>query len=284
MMMKMGFLAPYSSTILTPPKILPKFYGFSRIRFYKTVRNPSFLFRIDAISRSITRPIAVCSSNQKPENAQVETRQSEEISGGDLTAEEKKNVRESWNVEVGSPSLRSHLPAAKMSLNDKAFFLLTFTACTTSVAFTSLVIATIPTLYAMGRAAISMSKLADTVREELPSTMAAIRLSGMEISDLTLELSDLSREVTDGVNKSAQAVKAAEAGVRKIGSLARQQTMSMIEERANLPTISLQPVVTGAAKKTSRAVSQATKSLMNMLSGVDKDGDDEHESSSNRLV
>lgn len=43
----------------------------------------------------------------------------------------------------------------------------------------------------MRKAAISLSKLADTAREELPSTMAALRLSGMEISDLTLELSDL---------------------------------------------------------------------------------------------
>lgn len=31
----------------------------------------------------------------------------------------------------------------------------------------------------------------DVTREELPDTMAAIRLSGMEISDLTMELSDL---------------------------------------------------------------------------------------------
>lgn len=44
---------------------------------------------------------------------------------------------------------------------------------------------------AMSRTAIAFAKLADTAREELPSTMAAIRLSGMEISDLTLELSDL---------------------------------------------------------------------------------------------
>lgn len=36
-----------------------------------------------------------------------------------------------------------------------------------------------------------MEKLAEVAREELPSTMAAIRLSGMDISDLTLELSDL---------------------------------------------------------------------------------------------
>lgn len=31
----------------------------------------------------------------------------------------------------------------------------------------------------------------DVMREELPDTMAAVRLSGMEISDLTMELSDL---------------------------------------------------------------------------------------------
>ncbi|XP_017975986.1 PREDICTED: uncharacterized protein LOC18599970 isoform X2 [Theobroma cacao] len=135
----------------------------------------------------------------------------------------------------------------------------------TSVAFTSLVIVAVPTLYAMGRAAISLSKLADTAREELPSTMAAIRLSGMEISDLTLELSDLSQEIADGVNKSAQAVHAAEAGIRQIGSLAHQQTMSMIQERASLPIISLQPVVAGAARKTSRAVGQATKTIMNII-------------------
>ncbi|XP_076882517.1 uncharacterized protein LOC143530908 isoform X2 [Bidens hawaiensis] len=121
----------------------------------------------------------------------------------------------------------------------------------------------------MSRTAIAVAKLADTAREELPSTMAAIRLSGMEISDLTLELSDLSQEISDGVNKSAQAVQAAEAGVKQIGSLARQKTMSMIEERANLPVISIQPVVADVAKKTSRAVGHAGKTFMNMISGGD---------------
>jgi hypothetical protein len=33
-----------------------------------------------------------------------------------------------------------------------------------------------------------------------------------------------------------------------------------------LPIISLQPVVAGAAKKTSRAVGQATKTIMNIIS------------------
>lgn len=172
---------------------------------------------------------------------------------------------ENYNVGVGNPIVPAFISAQKMSLSDQAFYLLAFIACTTSVAFTSLVIAAVPTLFAMRRAAVSLSKLADTAREELPSTMAAIRLSGMEISDLTLELSDLSQEIADGVNKSAQAVQAAEAGIRQIGSLAHQQTMSMIEERANLPPISLQPVVAGAARKTSHAVGQAKKTIMNII-------------------
>lgn len=41
---------------------------------------------------------------------------------------------------------------------------------------------------------------------------------------------------------------------------------AMIQERASLPIISLQPVVAGAAKKTSRAVGQATKTFMNIIS------------------
>ncbi|XP_007030246.2 PREDICTED: uncharacterized protein LOC18599970 isoform X1 [Theobroma cacao] len=209
--------------------------------------------------------IPLCSSNPSTNSTSKES--SLESNGWPQTS--KFNIgdesKENYNVGVGNPIVPSFFSTQKMSLSDQAFFLWAFIACTTSVAFTSLVIVAVPTLYAMGRAAISLSKLADTAREELPSTMAAIRLSGMEISDLTLELSDLSQEIADGVNKSAQAVHAAEAGIRQIGSLAHQQTMSMIQERASLPIISLQPVVAGAARKTSRAVGQATKTIMNII-------------------
>ncbi|KAK8948486.1 hypothetical protein KSP39_PZI005420 [Platanthera zijinensis] len=175
-------------------------------------------------------------------------------------------VREHTSVGIRSPSLSRPLAVYRMGLGDQAFFLLSFIACTTAIAFTSLVIAAVPTLFAMKRAATSLAKLSDSVREELPSTMVAIRLTGMEISDLTLELNDLSQEISDGVHKSAQAVQAAEAGIRQIGALARQQTISMIQERANLPEISLRPMVAGAARKASDAVGHAKKKFKNLLS------------------
>lgn len=57
----------------------------------------------------------------------------------------------------------------------------------------------------------------------------------------------------------------------------------MIEERASLPIISLQPVVVGAAKKTSRAVGQATKTLMNMISRGEFSTENEDDSGTDRV-
>lgn len=181
-------------------------------------------------------------------------------------------------AEIRNPKVPPFVSSwsSRFSLSDQATFLLTFIACTTSVAFVSVVASAVPTLYAMARAAKALAKLADTAREELPSTMAAIRLSGMEISDLTLELSDLSQEITEGVNKSAQAVQAAQVGIQQMGALARQQTASMIQERANLPVISLQPVVSSAAKKTSHAVGNAARTIMNIFSRGKSKEDDPH--------
>lgn len=169
--------------------------------------------------------------------------------------------------QVGSPVMGpSNFGFPKMSASDRAFSLLLFIAVTTTASLAGFLAAAIPTLSAMRRVATSLAKLSDTAHQEIPSTMAAIRLTSLEISDLTNELRDLSQEINDGVSKSAQAVQAANAGIQQIGSLAREQTMSMIEERANLPVISLQPVVAGAAQKTSRAVGRATRTFMNIIS------------------
>lgn len=57
----------------------------------------------------------------------------------------------------------------------------------------------------------------------------------------------------------------------------------MIQERANLPPISLQPVVAGAAKKTSRAVGQATKNFINMISGGEVSSENQNENIIDRI-
>ncbi|RLM98398.1 uncharacterized protein C2845_PM06G28360 [Panicum miliaceum] len=158
----------------------------------------------------------------------------------DAEAEEQQEFGDGEYVSsVGTSfSLPARLRAARAAPGgDPVFFLLAAAAVTTCVAFTGMVVVAIPTMLAMRRAANSFSMLADAALEQLPSTMAAVRLSGMEISDLTLELSDLSHEIADGVHKSAKVAQAVETGIGQMQNIARQQAKSMVEERANLRTI-----------------------------------------------
>ncbi|XP_048555462.1 uncharacterized protein LOC125536312 isoform X1 [Triticum urartu] len=150
--------------------------------------------------------------------------------GNGATEDEAREAQEAGgyaeSVGAGDPAgPPAHHLAARAGLGDPVFFLLTFVAVTTSVAFISMVAVAIPTMLAMRRAANSFALLADAALDELPSTMTAVRLSGMEISDFTLELSDLSQVIADGVNKSTNIVQAVEDGIGQMrNNIARQKT------------------------------------------------------------
>ncbi|XP_048555463.1 uncharacterized protein LOC125536312 isoform X2 [Triticum urartu] len=133
--------------------------------------------------------------------------------GNGATEDEAREAQEAGgyaeSVGAGDPAgPPAHHLAARAGLGDPVFFLLTFVAVT-----------------AMRRAANSFALLADAALDELPSTMTAVRLSGMEISDFTLELSDLSQVIADGVNKSTNIVQAVEDGIGQMrNNIARQKT------------------------------------------------------------
>ena len=65
------------------------------------------------------------------------------------------------------------------------------------------------------------------------TTIVPIPTLPSNLSQLSI-LFDRSQEIADGVNKSAQAVQAAEAGIRQIGALAHQQTMCMFDYKQSL--------------------------------------------------
>ncbi|KAH7295801.1 hypothetical protein KP509_27G066600 [Ceratopteris richardii] len=167
---------------------------------------------------------------------------------------------------VLEPSLPPSSSRIVLALPQQAYLLLGVLSVSVCGAFIFLIGMTIPTLNAMRRAAMALERLADTAREELPSTMAAIRLSGMEISDLTLELSDLSQELSESVS-TARAVRAAKVGMQRMGSASASQTLSMLQEHASIPVEAVKPVVASAAQTTVHAMSQAHK-VVSALSGM----------------
>ncbi|XP_015074764.1 uncharacterized protein LOC107018721 isoform X2 [Solanum pennellii] len=119
------------------------------------------------------------------------------------------------NSTVGSSSAPQ---LSQWTLTHRHIHILNFIACATAISATWLFFSAIPTLLAFRRAAESLEKLMDVTREELPDTMAAVRLSGMEISDLTMELSDIGQGLTQGVRSSTRAVRLAEERLRQFSS------------------------------------------------------------------
>ncbi|MDY7019999.1 MAG: hypothetical protein SWJ54_01390 [Cyanobacteriota bacterium] len=69
-----------------------------------------------------------------------------------------------------------------------------------AASLTAVLIAALPALQALARAARSLEKLADTLSREFPPTLEAIRMTGLEISELT-------DDVSEGVQSAGQVVK-----------------------------------------------------------------------------
>ncbi|MBW4685177.1 MAG: DUF948 domain-containing protein [Komarekiella atlantica HA4396-MV6] len=69
-----------------------------------------------------------------------------------------------------------------------------------ATSLTAVLVAAIPALQELARAARSAEKLFDTLSRELPPTLDAIRMTGLEITDLT-------DDVSEGVKSAGQVVK-----------------------------------------------------------------------------
>lgn len=69
-----------------------------------------------------------------------------------------------------------------------------------AISLTALLTVAIPAFNELGRAARSAEKLFDTLNRELPPTLEALRLTGLEVTDLT-------DDMTQGVQSATQVVK-----------------------------------------------------------------------------
>ncbi|KAL5703821.1 hypothetical protein ACHQM5_022326 [Ranunculus cassubicifolius] len=149
-----------------------------------------------------------------------------------------------FTSSVGSPSTTIS-PLSQWNLTNRHIFMLNAVACVVALSTSWLFFSAIPALLAFRRAADSVAKLMDVMREELPDTMAAVRLSGMEISDLTMELGDLGQEITKGVRSTTKAVRVAEDRLR---SLTTMVPNALVQGHANLKTKTVEPVLAKSAR------------------------------------
>jgi FtsZ-binding cell division protein ZapB len=93
-----------------------------------------------------------------------------------------------------------------------------------AASLTAVLVAALPAFRELARAARSAEKLFDTLSRELPPTLEAIRLTGMEITDLT-------EDVSDGVQSAGRVVQQVDqsvSGARKQAKQVQTQTRSLL--------------------------------------------------------
>jgi uncharacterized protein YoxC len=93
-----------------------------------------------------------------------------------------------------------------------------------AVSLTAVLVTALPALQELARAARSAEKLFDTLRRELPPTLESIRLTGIEITELT-------DEVNEGVKSATQVVKQVDqsvSGAKKQAQNLQTTTRSVI--------------------------------------------------------
>lgn len=84
-----------------------------------------------------------------------------------------------------------------------------------AVSLTAVLVAALPALQAVAKAARSLEKLADTLSREFPPTLEAIRMTGLEISELT-------DNVTEGVQSAGQVAKQVDQSIGNAKQQAKQ--------------------------------------------------------------
>jgi FtsZ-binding cell division protein ZapB len=88
-----------------------------------------------------------------------------------------------------------------------------------AISLTALLITAIPAFQEITRAARAVVKLADTLSRELPPTLESIRLTGLEISEL-------SEELNQGAKGASEAVQQVNQGLKTVQQQAQGVTLS----------------------------------------------------------
>ena len=115
-----------------------------------------------------------------------------------------------------------------------------------SISLTSVLIIAFPAFQEVARAARSAEKLFDTLHREFPPTLESIRLTGLEISELTDDLNEgvkgateVIKQVDQSLMTAKQQVNRAQGGTRRLvtGVQAAWQTWQKYpSQQSSIPT------------------------------------------------
>lgn len=109
-----------------------------------------------------------------------------------------------------------------------------------AVSLTAVLVAALPALQELARAARSAEKLFDTLRRDLPPTLEAIRLTGLEISELSNDVNDgvksavqVAQQVDQSLDSAVKKAQKVEVGTRSVVAGVKAAWKTLIRTPSN---------------------------------------------------
>lgn len=173
---------------------------------------------------------------------------------------------------------RVDAPSADFITPTFAYYALCGTGVLLGSSLSAVLLSLIPTLRSARRTLDEVAYLAASVREEVPDTLAAVRVSGLELTDVMEEVGELTADVGSGLRSAGRGVTASVNAAQAVGRYAaaaipevkkrakpiigtvKNEAVRVLEERAEIEPYS-GPIITETANKAKKGVAAARNAL-----------------------
>ena len=182
-------------------------------------------------------------------------RNNETMQISSLRPKEKSNGNRKGVISVPSKSRKS-APSSSNNAQSTTFLSPQFTeglvlaiACVLGSSLSATLLALVPTLRAAANALNEVAMLAEALKEEIPDTLAAVRVSGLELTDALEEVGELTSEVTGVTKRTTRAIDMSLSTAQRVGGLVYEGSKTMVPNAKRQVKKTVKPMVRRTANE-----------------------------------
>jgi hypothetical protein len=207
-----------------------------------------------ASSSSFASPSVVVVT-EKDSGGGERVRNNETMQISSLRPKEKSNGNRKGVISVPSKS-RKPAPSSSNNAQSTTFLSPQFTeglvlaiACVLGSSLSATLLALVPTLRAAANALNEVAMLAEALKEEIPDTLAAVRVSGLELTDALEEVGELTSEVTGVTKRTTRAIDMSLSTAQRVGGLVYEGSKTMVPNAKRQVKKTVKPMVRRTANE-----------------------------------
>ena len=167
------------------------------------------------------------------------------------TRETKKTLRKQGVISVPSSSSNYNQQQSSLKFLSPQLTegLVIAIFCALGSSLSAFLLALVPTLRAAANAMNEVALLAEALKEEIPDTLAAVRVSGLELTDALEEVGELTSEVTGVTKRTTRAIDMSLTTAHRFGGMVYEGSKTMVPSAKRQVKNTVKPMVRRTANE-----------------------------------